>query len=267
MKDPTHIPIHADKRNFLFIILSGIFITNALIAEVIGVKIFSLENLLDLPPAQIPLMEDLVLDFNLTAGVLIWPVVFITTDIINEYFGEDAVRKISIIAAILIAYGFIAIFITTKLPPATFWLEVNNAGQGGQPFDINYSYSRIFRQGLSIIIGSLTAFLIGQLLDAYIFHRIRRITKTRLLWLRATGSTIVSQFVDSFVVLFIAFYLLADEGKWSLSQVISVGIINYIYKFGIAVLLTPLLYLAHSVIDRYLGLKLSEELVNEAEEI
>ena len=130
---------------------------------------------------------------------------------------------------------------------------------------MNFAYNKVFLQGSYIIIGSLAAFLIGQLLDVFIFHKLRKITGSRFLWLRATGSTLVSQLVDSFVVLFIAFYILAPSGsQWTLTQVASVGIINYIYKFFVALALTPLLYLAHYIIDKYLGLEKSEKLMEEA---
>ena len=82
-----------DKKTNLFIILSGIFLTNALLAELIGIKIFSLEATLGFAQAQLHLLDDWVLDFNLTAGVVLWPVVFVTTDIINEYFGKQGVKK------------------------------------------------------------------------------------------------------------------------------------------------------------------------------
>ncbi len=250
-----------NKKTRIFVVLSGIFLTNALLAEMIGVKIFSAEATLGLPPAQIPLLGDSVLDFNLTAGVVIWPVVFITTDIINEYFGKKGVRQISFLTAGLIAYAFVAIYLVTKLPPAQFWLEVNAEDSAGNPFNINYAFQTIFRQGLGIIIGSLTAFLIGQLLDVFVFQRLRRITGSRHIWLRATGSTLVSQLIDSFVVLFIAFYVF---GNWNMEQILSVGIVNYIYKFVIAILITPTLYLAHYLIDRYLGDELAQQMMHEA---
>ena len=128
-------------------------------------------------------------------------------------------------------------------------------------FNINQAFSGIFRQGLSIIAGSISAFLLGQLLDVSVFHWLRGRTGEKNLWLRATGSTLVSQLADSFVVLFIAFYFF---GNWSLSQVLSVGVINYIYKGLVAVLLTPVLYVAHALIDRYLGVKKAAQLVKEA---
>lgn len=255
----------AQKKTYLFLVLGGIFITNAVVAELIGVKIFSGEAALGLQPAQIHLFQDFVLDFNLTAGAIIWPIVFITTDIINEYFGKEGVKRISYFTVILIIYVFIVIALVTHLPPANFWLNINSTDPKGNPFDINFAYRQIFRQGLGIIIGSLTAFLIGQLLDVFVFHKLRKITGEKMIWLRATGSTLVSQLVDSFVVLFIAFYLFANP-PWTLKQVIAVGIINYIYKFVVAIVLTPLLYLAHNIIDKYLGKEESHILVEESAE-
>ena len=245
--------MESTKKQNLFLILTGIFLTNAILAEMIGVKIFSGESTLGLPPANIKLLGGYILDFNLTAGVVIWPVVFITTDVINEYFGKRGVRKISYLAATCIAFAFLVIYVITLLPPAEFWLDVNNQDPEGNPFNINFAFKKIFTQGLGIIVGSLVAFLIGQLLDVFVFQRLRKITGEKMVWLRATGSTLVSQFIDSFVVLFIAFYFLApSESQWSLAQVLSVGIINYIYKFFVAIVLTPLIYLGHYLIDNYL---------------
>lgn len=250
------------KRNTLFLVLSGIFLTNALVAEMIGVKIFSAEAVAGMQPAHLSILG-YTLDFNLTAGVILWPFVFITTDIINEYFGKEGVRKISYLTALLIAYAFLVIAVATLLPPADFWMDVNKVDANGNSFNINYAFKTIFTQGLGIIIGSLTAFLIGQLLDVYVFHQLRKVTGSKLLWVRSTGSTLVSQLIDSFVVLFIAFFVF---GNWSMEQVLSVGIINYIYKFFVAVALTPLIYVGHYLIDRYLGKDDASRLIEEAAE-
>jgi uncharacterized integral membrane protein (TIGR00697 family) len=249
----------------LFIVLSGIFLANAILAEMIGVKIFSLEQTFGFDPAQIPLLEGFVLDFNLTAGVVIWPAVFITTDIINEYFGKEGVKKVTYLTVAIISYVFVVIWVVTYLAPADFWLDINSTDNKGDAFDVNFAFNKIFRQGAGIIVGSLVAFLVGQLLDVYVFHKLRKITGSKMIWARATGSTLVSQLVDSFVVLFIAFYILAPtNAQWSMQQVISVGVINYIYKFGVAILITPLLYLAHFIIDKYLGKELAHRTTEEA---
>lgn len=238
------------KHQNLYLVLCAIFLTNAILAEMIGVKIFSLETWLGTQPANLALPGNFVLDFNLTAGVVVWPVVFITSDIINEYFGKSGVKRISYLTAVLITYVFGAVFVATLLPPADFWMEINKTDVAGHPFNINTAFATIFRQGLGIIVGSITAFLIGQVLDAHAFHWIKSMTGSKHIWLRATGSTLFSQLIDSFVVLVVAFYVF---GNWSLQQVLAVGTINYIYKFSVAVALTPLLYLIHYVIDGYLG--------------
>lgn len=250
-----------DKKSGLFIILSGIFITNALIAELIGGKIFSAERTLGFEPLDISLFGDFLLQFNLTAGVVLWPVVFITTDIINEYFGKKGVKRITFITVGLIAYAFLVIYLAMKLVPADFWLSVNAVNENGEPFDINYAFEKVLSQGLNIIFASLIAFLVGQFVDVYVFQKLRKITGKNKIWLRATGSTLVSQLIDSFVVLLVAFYIL---GPWSITQVLAVGLTNYIYKFFIAVLLTPILYVAHYLIDRYLGKETAEQMMEEA---
>jgi len=248
------------KRNRLFIILSGFFITNALVAEMVGIKIFSAENTLGLNPAQISVFGT-IFDFNLTAGTILWPFVFISTDIINEYFGKAGVRRISVFTAGLIAYGFFIIGLSTLLEPAQFWIDSNNTDSKGNPVIINTAFNTVFRQGMGIITASLVAFLVGQFVDVYVFQRLRKISGSKMLWLRATGSTVVSQLIDSFVVLFIAFYLL---GNWSILFVLQVGIVNYMAKGLLALILTPLLYLVHTVIDNYLGKDISEKMVEEA---
>ncbi|MCC3160457.1 queuosine precursor transporter [Hymenobacter sp. 15J16-1T3B] len=244
--------LFAHKKQQLYLVLSAIFIVNALLAEIIGVKIFHVNGLIGLPET---------VPGDLTAGVLIWPAVFVTTDILNEYFGPKGVLRVSLLTAGLILYAFGVIYATTRLQPAAFWLDVNKADAQGRPFNIDYAYQSIFRQGGNIIIGSIAAFIVGQLLDATVFQRLRRITGSRLIWLRATGSTLISQLVDSFVVLFVAFYVF---GNWSFEQVLSVANTNYWYKFAAAVLLTPVLYLAHNLIDRYLGQAETTELQTEA---
>ena len=247
-----------DKANTLFYVLGSFFVANALLAEFIGVKIFSLEKLIGIPPLNLSFFGETNLSFNLTAGVLLWPVVFIMTDIINEYFGRKGVRFMSFTAAALISYAFLMVYFAMGLSPADFWIQ-RETGNG--IINMDFAFNAIFGQGLWIIAGSLVAFLIGQLVDVYVFHFLRSFTGSSKIWLRATGSTLVSQFIDSFVVLLIAFYFGAG---WDLSLVLAIGLVNYIYKFIVAVFLTPLLYLLHSLIDRYLGKELSDKLIEEA---
>ncbi len=251
--------ILSDKGTRLFIILGGFFVANAIIAEFIGVKIFSLEKTFGYEPFSMEFFGEKNLAFSLTAGTLLWPIVFIMTDIINEYFGMQGVRMLSYLAVGLIAYAFVMVYFAIGLEPAGFWplshvapdlSELQKQEVLTKVGDYDYAFRIVFGQGLWIIVGSLVAFLVGQIVDVYVFHKIKEKTSEKYLWLRATGSTLVSQFIDSFVVLLIAFYIGAN---WSLVLVLAIGTVNYIFKFVVAVLLTPLLYLIHDIIDRYLG--------------
>ncbi|MFM6948667.1 MAG: queuosine precursor transporter [Aquirufa sp.] len=234
------------RKQKLFIFLFGIFLTNAIVAEIIGVKIVSIEKSLGFEPLAWLTPWGDKWSLNQTAGALNWPLVFITSDIINDYFGKKGVRFISYTTALFVAFSFFIIYLATLLVPADFWIEVNKDDSG---FNINIAFSKIFRQGLGIILGSLSAFLVSQLIDAYVFENIKNKTGKKHIWLRATGSTLISQFIDSILVIGIAFYAF---GNWSFSEWMNVSFNNYFYKFFVAILFTPLLYLAHYFIEKYL---------------
>lgn len=248
-----------DKAIKLLVVLAGFLVTNALVAEFIGVKIFSLEPSLGLKPLAFPLFGQKG-SFDLTAGVLLWPVVFIMTDLLNEYFGKKAVRFLSWLTAALIAYGFLMIFGAIELEPAGWWIK---SAENRGIVDRQAAYANVLGQGLWIIGGSLLAFLVGQVVDAAVFHRLRIFTGGSKLWLRATGSTLVSQFIDSYVVLYVAFVLNPNEG-WPMDLFLAVGTRNYLFKFVVALLMTPVIYWIHTLIDRYLGAVLSSQLRQEA---
>jgi queuosine precursor transporter len=236
-----------DKPTKLFLGFTAFFVANALIAECIGTKIFSLEKIFGLQPSSFSLFGQSGLSFNLTCGVLLWPLEFVMTDIVNEYYGPKAVRRISYTAVILISYAFIMFYGAIQTPPADFWITQN--ASKGVP-DMQTAFNGIFGQGMWIILGSLTAFLVSQIVDVTIFHRIKRVTGEGKVWLRSTGSTLVSQLVDSYIVLSIAFKL---GSNWSWAQVFAVGTMNYIYKFTLAIILTPVIYFVEHRIEKYVG--------------
>ncbi len=236
-----------EKPARLLMVFTAFFVANALIAECIGGKIFSLERLIGITPFQFELFGQKGLSFNLTCGVLLWPLEFILTDIVNEYYGPRVVRRISYIAVGLITYAFVIFYGAIHLPPAGFW--PGSGVQDGVP-DMQTAFAGIFGQGMWIIAGSIVAFLASQIIDVTVFHRIKALTGEKWVWLRATGSTVVSQLVDSFIVLFIAFKI----GKgWSWQLVLAICLVNYAYKFTVAVLLTPVIYLMERWIERYFG--------------
>lgn len=223
------------------------FCTNAVLAEFVGVKIFALEDTLGVAPFEWRLFGQTG-SLSFTAGTLLWPFVFVFTDVVNEFYGRRGVRAISWIAVALIVYGFAFAFAAIALAPAGWW--VGAARDQGVP-DYQAAFAAVFGQGLWTIAGSVVAFLVGQLIDMSVFQRIRRATGDRMVWLRATGSTAVSQLVDSFVVLYIAFVI--GPQQWPTDLWLAVGTMNYGYKMACAIALIPLLYLSRRLITGYLG--------------
>ena len=247
-----------DRAVRLFIALAAFFCVNAVLAEFIGVKIFALEDTLGIDPLEWNLFGQTG-SLSFTAGTLLWPMVFILTDVINEFFGKRGVKFISWLAVALIVYGFVFAFIAIALVPASWW--VTAAQSQGVP-DYQKAFAAIFGQGMWTIAGSIVAFLLGQLIDVAVFHRIRNATGEKYVWLRATGSTAVSQLVDSFVVLYIAFVL--GPQQWSMSLFLAVSTINYAYKMLAAIALIPMLYLMRRGIRSYLGAERERQLREEA---
>jgi queuosine precursor transporter len=208
-----------NKKDTVYVVLAGIFITNAIVAELIGGK------LIDVGSAV------------MSIGIVPWPIVFISTDLINEYFGEKGVKKLSLITAGLIAYTFFILFFAMKIPSS------------GISSVTTEQFSAVFGQSQLIIVGSIAAFLISQLIDVTIFHIVKNRTGNKMIWLRSTGSTVISQFFDSFIVLGIAFYL---PGIMDTKTYIVSGLTGYSVKLIIAILMTPLIYVGHYLIEKYL---------------
>ena len=222
-----------ERRQWLFIALAGLFVTNAVTAELISNKLI-----------QIPLEGNFfgkkVGPFVTIIGILPWPIVFLLTDLLNEFYGQKAVRRLSWITAGLIAYCFLIVGLSMSIPA----YEIK-----GSRLATNQAYNLVFGQAQSVIVGSIAAFMVSQLLDAYLFDKIKQKTGNKFIWLRSTGSTLLSQLIDSYIVLYIGFVL---PGAMSMSTYLEVAPTNYLLKILIAISLTPLVYIGHYLVRRYL---------------
>ena len=121
------------------------------------------------------------------------------------------------------------------------------------------AFGGIFGQGMRIIIGSLVAFFVSQMVDVWVFHRIKKRTGDGRIWLRATGSKLVSQLVDSYIVLFIAF---SNVFTWQ--QILAFGVMNYMYKAFMALVLTPVIVLVEKRIEKYVGRDVAHQMKRSA---
>ncbi len=233
MDETTNAAFTNQRRQWLFIFLAGLFITNAVTAELISNKLIEI-------PLVFNFGENQIGPFTTIVGVIPWPVVFILTDILNEFYGQKAVRRLSWITAILIGYCFLLVSVALQLPAK----EIPGSGLA-----TDQEFTKVFGQAQMVIIGSIAAFLFSQLLDATMFHWIKNKTGNRFIWLRSTGSTVLSQFFDTCIVLYIGFIL---PGALTWDDFFSIAPTNYFLKLIVAVCLTPLIYLTHFLVKQYL---------------
>lgn len=207
------------KKHIVFALLGGIFITNAIIAELIGGK------LIQMGP------------FIMSVGVLPWPIVFVATDLINEFFGKSGVKKLTLLTTGLIIYSFVILFGAIAIPASGVSAVSDSA------------FNEVFGQSMWIIVASVIAFVFSQFLDASLFAIFNKYTKGKMIWLRSTGSTIISQLFDSFIVSGIAFWM---TGKVTTSEYINMSSTGYVSKLVLAICFTPVIYLGHYIIKRFL---------------
>lgn len=217
-----------DRKTKVFILLNLLFVTFLLMAEMTGSKLI------------------MFLGFTMTIGVIPFPATFIITDTLNEFYGADAVRRTTLLGMLMVIIAYAIIYIDLQIPaiPASM---VDDR-----------SFETVFAGSARIIAGSIAAYLIGQLLDIQVFTYLKKLTEGRHIWLRATGSTVLSQLIDSYVVIQIAYY-----GKISQAEIYSISLSNFVYKLIIAVLLTPVIYIVHYYIEKYF----EEEEIRSADEL
>ncbi|MGV8085347.1 MAG: queuosine precursor transporter [Candidatus Bilamarchaeum sp.] len=165
--------------------------------------------------------------FEAGVGIMIFPLSYLTMDIIQEVKGKEVARKILFGTLFALAFVMVVTYISTALPSAKrdFYPE---------------EYNKVFGVSIRVMLASLIAFVIADLSDIEIFAKIKEKTKEKMLWLRATGSTIVSQFIDSVVFMFLAFYGISP--KHDAMYLLMITLPYWILKCIVAIGGTPLVY-------------------------
>ena len=244
--DPMHTPYVMSVQQKLFLWLTAFFVSSLLIADIVGIKLFRIPLGFSVP---LPFSDKPITAIEHTCGMLTFPVTFLLTDLLNEYYGKKGARRVTYIGLAMAIFVFVIINIAQAMPylPADFNVKPEH-------FDAVFGSAKI------MYMASVSAYLVGQLSDIWVFHLLKGLTHGRMLWLRATGSTIVSQMLDSFVVSYLAFSLgrrvFADPASppAPLIDVFKIAATGYTLKFVIAVAITPLIYAGHGIMHRWFGL-------------
>jgi len=208
-----------DRKKHLYLWLGGIFVAALLTADLIGGRFFR------------------VMGRDLSAGMLAFPITFLLTDVVNEFYGPKATRRLTFVGlgAALFAFAVINLALVLPVSPES---PLSDAA-----FRSTFGWSR------RLYVASLVAYLVGQLLDIAVFQSLRKITNHRWLWLRATGSTLVSQAIDTLVVNFVLLSSIKSTGF-----ILGVARDSYGIKVAAALALTPLVYGLHALLGRVLRL-------------
>jgi uncharacterized integral membrane protein (TIGR00697 family) len=210
-------------RQRLYVYLCAIFLTALLIGDTIGSKLF----VVDIPCGFGTLHA------TLSVGAIWFPITFLLTDVINEFYGSAGARFVTFVGFFMAIFAFIVIWLARLIPAADFSPVTQT------------SVNNVLGNANRIFVASLIAYLIGQLVDIAIFQAAKRLTQSRHIWLRSTGSTLISQLIDTLVVTYVAFY-----GQIPIARLHQAATTSYIVKVLLAIGLTPVIYALHALIHR-----------------
>jgi|TARA_R110002020_G_scaffold475984_1_gene715608 hypothetical protein len=215
----------------IYLILGALFIASLVVSNLIFQKFFYWDFFG-------------IYQFEISVGILPYPVTFLITDIISEIYGKKKANQV-VTAGIFASFFSLLIVFVADVVPATPWSPIDDP-----------LFSKVFGATAIAVFASMMAYLLAQYIDIQLFHFWKRLTKGKHLWLRNNFSTFLSQFVDTFTVLL----LLCSFGKieWPLFGALLLS--GFLFKVLVAALDTPLLYAAVYFFRKRFKLKIGEEL-------
>lgn len=229
---PQCTPVKLDAKLNLFITLVSVFMVCLVIGDVIGGKLSSFHLL--------------GREWVFSVGQLAFPVTFILTDILNEFYGRKVVRRVTYLAFVMVGLTFCIVYLSAQLPWASFTLDPQWDRDGNVA---PRTFHIVFTQATDIQLASMFAFLIANLVDIWVFFVVKKLTRDKLLWLRATGSTAVSQLIDTVVISGIIWW-----NKVGFENYVVIVLTSYAIKLTAAVFVTPVIYLLHDLIEKRYGI-------------
>ncbi len=241
----TPAPFTTSQKVYLWI--TAIACTCLVVADIVGVKLFTFPMGFGIP---VPWEKEPIRAVTHTCGMLTFPITFIATDVLNEFYGKKAARRVVYICFAMAFLAFIVLNVAQAMPRLD------------APYNVREeAFNHIFGGAKIMYVASLAAYVVGSVADIVMFAWIKWATKGKMVWLRATGSTVVSQFIDSFIVSYIAFSLgrrlFPSDGPppADFAEVLRIAGTGYLLKFTIAIASTPLIYLIKGSMTRWLGMK------------
>ncbi|WP_439131771.1 queuosine precursor transporter [Polaribacter sp.] len=231
---------HKDKllANRIYLILAALFIASLVTSNLIFQKFFYWY------PFHIEVFD--VKLFEVSVGLLPYPITFLITDILSEIYGKRKANEV-VIAGIFASFFSLLIIYVSKEVPATSWSQVNDS-----------TFINVFGAAPLAVLASMMAYLFAQFIDIRVYHFWKQLTKGKHLWLRNNFSTFSSQFIDTMTVLL----LLCSFNIINWDKFLGLLISGVLFKMIIAALDTPLLYIAVYAFRKRFNLKVNEEILD-----
>jgi len=223
------------KANNLYLILTGVFITSLVSCNLIFQKFFQLD-------IYIPFIGNYT--FEQSVGLLPYPVTFLVTDIISEIYGQKKASKV-VTTGLISSFFMLLIVTVSDYVTATAWSPVDGD-----------TFNQVFGLSGAAVFASMMAYLIAQYIDVRVFHFWKRLTNGKHLWLRNNASTVFSQFIDTFSVLFLLCSF--DVISWDRFSILLLN--GFLFKVFFAAFDTPIFYFFSWYLKRKFNLKQNEEL-------
>lgn len=220
--------------NTIFLILAGIFIASLVSCNLIFQKFFSFDIV----------FGSWNYTFEQSVGILPYPVTFLVTDLISEIYGRKKANLV-VLSGLVASVFMLFVVAIADASLAASWSPVDNE-----------TFSKVFNLTGAAVFASMMAYLTAQFVDIRVFHFWKNLTKGKHLWLRNNGSTIFSQFIDTFCVLFLLCSL--SVIAWEKFSILLIN--GFLFKVIVAFLDTPLFYLFSHFLRKLFNLKLGEEI-------
>ena len=218
------------SANRIYLIFIGIFITSLIVSNLIFQKFFQLNFL--------------GINFELSVGIIFYPITFLVTDVVSEIYGKKKANQM-VITGIFSSIFCLLINQIANFLPATEWSPVNTE-----------TFNLVFGNTSLAVGASMLAYLCAQLMDIKIYHFWKKITQGKHLWLRNNLSTIPSQFLDTFLILL----LLCAGGAIEWNKFFTLFKQGFLFKILIAIIDTPIIYLFTFYLRKKFRITLQEEL-------